>query len=141
MSLSRLACELDLTRPQVIDKQSVIIIKGGRHPLQELVVDQFVPNDAAIGVSTHAHTHTHSLTHSHTCAHTHSFVICGELHELELQYLEPYKVTADTPRRPPPAAAAAEDDDQVCLCAGTHVSLRMCRHAIICLRCPALRDR
>ena len=55
--------------------------------------------------------------------------------------LEPYKVTADTPRRPPPAAAVAEDDDQVCVCAGTRVSLLMCRHAIICVRCPALRDR
>ena len=27
----------------------VILVKEGRHPLQELVVDQFVPNDTAIG--------------------------------------------------------------------------------------------
>lgn len=29
----------------------VVLIKGGRHPLQQLVVDTFIPNDVALGVN------------------------------------------------------------------------------------------
>ena len=46
----------------------------------------------------------------------HSFVVCGELHDLERDYLAPYMVTAETPRLPPPAPdedGAAEEGDEV----------------------------
>jgi hypothetical protein len=29
----------------------VVLVKGGRHPLQQLVVDTFIPNDIALGVN------------------------------------------------------------------------------------------
>lgn len=44
ISLGTIAFELKLTRPQIVE-ENVIVIKNGRHPLQELTVDCFVPND------------------------------------------------------------------------------------------------
>ena len=45
MSLGVIARERNFTKPQVFADRSLIAIKGGRHPLQELTVDHFVPND------------------------------------------------------------------------------------------------
>lgn len=47
ISLGVIAMERNFTRPD-ISEDSVIIIKNGRHPLQELAVDIFVPNDTYI---------------------------------------------------------------------------------------------
>jgi DNA mismatch repair protein MSH5 len=44
LSLAKFAIEKRLCRPQLID-DTVLVIKGGRHLLQELTVDTFVPND------------------------------------------------------------------------------------------------
>lgn len=44
ISLGVIANEMACTRPDIVD-DAVVIIKGGRHPLQELNVDVFVPND------------------------------------------------------------------------------------------------
>lgn len=44
ISLAKFAIEKRLCRPQLID-DAVLVIKGGRHLLQELTVDAFVPND------------------------------------------------------------------------------------------------
>lgn len=44
LSLAKFAIEKRLCRPQLID-DTVLVIKGGRHLLQELTVDAFVPND------------------------------------------------------------------------------------------------
>jgi len=30
-------------------ESEVVLIKGGRHPLQQLVVDTYIPNDVALG--------------------------------------------------------------------------------------------
>lgn len=46
-SLGVIAKEMDFTRPEITD-DGVIAIKGGRHPLQEMTVDRFVPNDVYI---------------------------------------------------------------------------------------------
>lgn len=45
ISLGVIAVEQNLTAPTIID-QATVIIKGGRHLLQELTVDNFVANDA-----------------------------------------------------------------------------------------------
>ena len=47
ISLGTLAKELDFVRPS-ISEDSVIIIKKGRHILQEMVVESFVPNDTFV---------------------------------------------------------------------------------------------
>jgi DNA mismatch repair protein MSH5 len=48
ISLGVIATEMDFVRPEIVD-ESVIIIKEGRHLLQELTVDgTFVPNDTFI---------------------------------------------------------------------------------------------
>eukprot|EP01031_Cornospumella_fuschlensis_P027365 gene27365-33054_t len=47
ISLGVIAREFNLSVPQIHD-DPVIVIKGGRHLLQELVVDSFVPNDAIL---------------------------------------------------------------------------------------------
>lgn len=47
ISLGTLAVEQRLVAPEIVD-QSVILIKAGRHLLQELTVDNFVPNDTYI---------------------------------------------------------------------------------------------
>ena len=44
ISLGTLAVEQQLVRPEITEDDS-ILIKGGRHLLQELTVDNFVPND------------------------------------------------------------------------------------------------
>jgi len=44
ISLGALAVEQNLTRPELVD-DCCILIKNGRHLLQELTVDNFVPND------------------------------------------------------------------------------------------------
>eukprot|EP00899_Mesostigma_viride_P028708 jgi/Mesvir1/9021/Mv21306-RA.1 len=48
LSLSLSAREYNYTRPQVCT-EDVLEIKNGRHPLQELRVDGFVPNDTRMG--------------------------------------------------------------------------------------------
>lgn len=50
ISLGTIAFEMKLTRPQIVD-DNVIVIKNGRHPLQELTVDCFVPNDTYLTVN------------------------------------------------------------------------------------------
>lgn len=47
ISLGIMARECNLSAPQIHD-DPVIVIKGGRHLLQELTVDSFVPNDALL---------------------------------------------------------------------------------------------
>ena len=47
-SLARVARDFDFVKPRVVDSP-VVIVKGGRHPLQQLVVDTFIPNDVALG--------------------------------------------------------------------------------------------
>jgi DNA mismatch repair ATPase MutS len=37
-----------LTFLEVVESE-VVLIKGGRHPLQQLVVDTYIPNDVALG--------------------------------------------------------------------------------------------
>lgn len=44
LALARGAEKYGWSRPHVVD-ESIIHIKGGRHPLQELVVPSFIPND------------------------------------------------------------------------------------------------
>lgn len=44
LSLAKFAIEKRLCRPRLIE-DTVLVIKGGRHLLQELTVDTFVPND------------------------------------------------------------------------------------------------
>ena len=44
ISLGTLAVEQHLTAPEIVD-EPVVLIKAGRHLLQELTVDNFVPND------------------------------------------------------------------------------------------------
>lgn len=48
MSLSLVARENKLIRPNMID-DNILVIKGGRHLLQELTVESFVPNDTFAG--------------------------------------------------------------------------------------------
>ena len=48
ISLARIAREYDFVRPRVVESP-VVLVKGGRHPLQQLVVDTFIPNDVALG--------------------------------------------------------------------------------------------
>jgi hypothetical protein len=48
ISLALLAKENNYTRP-VLTQERVLEIEGGRHPLQELCVDDFVPNDTFSG--------------------------------------------------------------------------------------------
>jgi DNA mismatch repair protein MSH5 len=47
LSLGTLASEQNLVRPEMVD-ESVIMVKNGRHLLQEMTVDSFVPNDTFI---------------------------------------------------------------------------------------------
>ena len=47
ISLSIVAVELNFCEPEIVE-ESVIIVKNGRHPLQELSVDVFIPNDSYI---------------------------------------------------------------------------------------------
>jgi DNA mismatch repair protein MSH5 len=47
ISLGTVAVELNFCKPEIVEEQ-VIIIKNGRHPLQELSVDVFIPNDTYI---------------------------------------------------------------------------------------------
>ncbi len=42
----------------------------------------------------------------------HSMVVLGNLHELELEYLAAFAVTADTPRLPAAAAASESSDSE-----------------------------
>lgn len=50
ISLARVAVEFDLVRPKLVENE-VVLIKSGRHPLQKLVVETFVPNDVALGIN------------------------------------------------------------------------------------------
>lgn len=45
LSLALVAIEMNFVRPD-ISQDSVLIIKNGRHPLSQLAVDTFVPNDS-----------------------------------------------------------------------------------------------
>ena len=47
LALGTVAAEMDFVRPD-ISEQPIIAIKQGRHPLQELTVDIFVPNDTFV---------------------------------------------------------------------------------------------
>lgn len=47
ISLGMIAFENNFCRPEIADI-NVIVIKNGRHPLQELAIDRFVPNDTLI---------------------------------------------------------------------------------------------
>jgi DNA mismatch repair protein MSH5 len=49
ISLGAIAVERNFVRPEIVD-ESVVIIKDGRHPLQELVVDTFIPNDTFLSM-------------------------------------------------------------------------------------------
>ena len=48
LSLAACAREYSLVKP-TLTEQSVLEVKGGRHPLLHLVVSQLVPNDCALG--------------------------------------------------------------------------------------------
>jgi DNA mismatch repair protein MSH5 len=48
IALALVAKENNYVRP-VLTKERVLEIEGGRHPLQELCVDDFVPNDTFSG--------------------------------------------------------------------------------------------
>ena len=48
ISLATVATQYDLVRPTMTHER-VVYISNGRHPLQELTVDSFVPNDTCIG--------------------------------------------------------------------------------------------
>jgi DNA mismatch repair protein MSH5 len=48
LALSAASRAFDYRQPQMVE-QDIIHIIGGRHPLQEQVVDTFVPNDLALG--------------------------------------------------------------------------------------------
>lgn len=48
ISLGTLAVEQRLVAPEMVEQSGTILIKGGRHLLQELTVDNFVPNDTFI---------------------------------------------------------------------------------------------
>lgn len=47
LAFSSAAREFNWTKPKLVQTNEVNII-GGRHPLQELCVDQFIPNDCAL---------------------------------------------------------------------------------------------
>ena len=47
ISLGTIAFEYDFVKPEIVN-ESVVVIKGGRHPLQCISVDNFVPNDTYI---------------------------------------------------------------------------------------------
>ena len=47
LSLASAAVDLGLVRPNMVE-ENVVVIKAGRHPLQELVVDAFIPNDTLL---------------------------------------------------------------------------------------------
>jgi len=44
IALAAVALEFNFTRPQMVN-EPVVMVKDGRHPLQELSVECFVPND------------------------------------------------------------------------------------------------
>lgn len=47
ISLGQIATEMNFVKPEVVE-QNIIVIKNGRHPLQELTVDTFISNDTFI---------------------------------------------------------------------------------------------
>ncbi|KAG8236390.1 hypothetical protein J437_LFUL014911 [Ladona fulva] len=49
ISLAMIARENGYVRPELIRDERVIEIQGGRHPLQELCMESFVPNDTYLG--------------------------------------------------------------------------------------------
>ncbi|CAN0073137.1 unnamed protein product, partial [Phaeothamnion confervicola] len=49
LALAAVAVDFGLVRPQVVEA-NVVIIKNGRHPLQSLTVESFIPNDTYIAV-------------------------------------------------------------------------------------------
>ena len=46
LALAAASKTYDFSRPTLTD-ENILIISNGRHPLQELVVDQFIPNSVA----------------------------------------------------------------------------------------------
>lgn len=54
LSLAVSSTELHMERPQLTEDPGVLIIRDGRHPLQELTVSTFVPNDTDLTSSCHA---------------------------------------------------------------------------------------
>jgi hypothetical protein len=46
-SFAEVAQDYRYVRPRLVD-EPVLLVKGARHPLQELTVDTFVPNDVAV---------------------------------------------------------------------------------------------
>jgi DNA mismatch repair protein MSH5 len=48
ISLGTLAVEQRLVAPEIVEQPGAILIKAGRHLLQELTVDNFVPNDTFV---------------------------------------------------------------------------------------------
>ncbi|CAM9117808.1 unnamed protein product [Pylaiella littoralis] len=47
LALASVAADFGFVRPEVVE-DNVIMIKNGRHPLQELTVDRFIPNDTYV---------------------------------------------------------------------------------------------
>lgn len=50
LALASAAQDFGFSRPQLFD-ENILIIEDGRHPLQEMCVSQFIPNDTAISGS------------------------------------------------------------------------------------------
>lgn len=48
MALAEAADLQEWTRPEFVPDGTMTLIQGGRHPLQEMVVEQFIPNDTAL---------------------------------------------------------------------------------------------
>jgi DNA mismatch repair protein MSH5 len=61
------ASQFNLVRPTIVDEK-VINIKNGRHPLQALCVDLFVPNSTAMGVQNAAQETNCGMVHAITGA-------------------------------------------------------------------------
>ncbi|KAF8517335.1 muts domain V-domain-containing protein [Gautieria morchelliformis] len=81
LSLAEASRAYGYVQPHMVD-ESLIDIKGGRHPLQERVVDTFVPNDtfmiggAGIGVSVQDNVDTEDGTETSEHSPARSVIVC-----------------------------------------------------------------
>lgn len=49
LSLAGCAADLNFVKPDIAPaEEGILHIENGRHPLQELIVDDFIPNDTAM---------------------------------------------------------------------------------------------